>query len=687
MLTRLRTHLDDGFTLIEVMVATVVLVVVMAATAPAFFGAMRITNVTGERSQATNLAVLASEQMRSLPYTEVGYATTPASCANPASLGVSGLGSTAAPVVLTSAGPLDSLPATTVEGHTTFTVLRCVYWSASSIPGSTGAYKQTVVKVSWPTTGGVVSVSQVSALYPGTNTTPTTTPAPTTTLPAQQQVVLPVCTAVDDTASPSSAIDLSWTAPVGGTAPDHYLVYYSTYSPGGAISTGVNPFSTSPSVSGLSWVATVGPGATYYFQVVAVAADGTASSPSNTCSATTTSPTPPSTTTYHSASSATALSLALGGSTTAYTVSSPATSASNNGTGSNNATVAQPTVAIPGADSFLSANAATQVAEANTDGTSYACAGVLSNGATLSGGSSSGPCSISGGTAGGVSLNLAALPGVGTAINTVVGGLTLNLSGASAWATGSAGGSTLTGSASLNGATVTVSTVGGLVSQTLSLSLPATITSQTDVVHAITVAISGSSNSVIKALATPLQTALAPVLSLTGDYQSSSGGVLSVSALHISVLSGAGKGDLALATVGANTSTTVTTSLACNVSSIVVTPSTGTNGGGVALTTSGHLADENSFQLAVSANSTCTNVQVAYAPSDCVPGASGCATSYASLSGTGGIYYGSAGTSSTVWNVGTTTFTVYVGSPAAAYSPLAQQQVILCTQKGNSGKC
>ena len=81
MLTRLRTHLDDGFTLIEVMVATVVLVVVMAATAPAFFGAMRITNVTGERSQATNLAVLASEQMRSLPYTEVGYATTPASCA------------------------------------------------------------------------------------------------------------------------------------------------------------------------------------------------------------------------------------------------------------------------------------------------------------------------------------------------------------------------------------------------------------------------------------------------------------------------------------------------------------------------------------------------------------------------------------------------------------------------------
>jgi prepilin-type N-terminal cleavage/methylation domain-containing protein len=676
--TRSRSQEDGGFTLIEVIIGTVVLVVVMAATAPMFFGAMRLTGVTDHRSQATNLAVLASEQMRSLPYSEVGYQTTPASCANPASLNVTGLGSGASPVVLTSAGPLDSMATTTVEQNTTFTLLRCVYWAASSIPGSSNSYKQTVVRVTWPSTGGTLSVTQTSALYPGTPTTPSTTTP--TTIP---EVVAPVCTAADDSTSPATAIDVTWTAPVGGSPPDHFVLYYTTYSSGSSITGSGMPYSTSPDVSGLSWVATVGPGATYYFQVAPVAADGTVGTPSAPCSAATSSV--GGTTTHHSAASATAVSLALGGSTTAYTVTAPATSASNDGTQSNSAQFVQPTVSIPGADSFLSVTGASQIAEANTNGSSYACAGVLSSGATMSGGSSSGPCSLSGGGSGGVVLNLAALPGVGSVVNTLVGGLTLKLTGATAWATEAAGGASSSGSASLTGATVTVSTVGGLVSQTLSLSLPGTLTSQTDLVRAVTVAIGASTNVTIAALATPLQTALAPVLSLTGDYQSTSGGALTVSAVHISVLSGVGQADLAATTVGANTATT--TPPVCTVTSLVVTPSTGANGGGVALTAAGHLASQTSFDLAVSANTTCANLAVGYAPSDCVPGASGCQTLYATLAGSGGTYYGTAGTASTVWNVGTTTFTVFVGSPATPYSPLAQQQVILCTEKGSSGQC
>ncbi|HET6874531.1 MAG TPA: type II secretion system protein, partial [Acidimicrobiales bacterium] len=666
MPTRFRSHGDEGFTLIEVIIGTVVLVVVMAATAPMFFGAMRLTGVTDHRSQATNLAVLASEQMRSLPYAEVGYQTTPSTCANPASLNVSGLGAGATPVVLTSPGPLDSMSTTTVEQNTTFTLLRCVYWAASSIPDSSNAYKQTVVQVTWPSTAGTLSVTQSSALYPGTPTTPSTTTP--TTLP---EVMAPVCSAADDSTSPASAIDVTWTAPVGGSPPNHFLIYYTTYNPGSSITGSGMPYSESPDVSGLSWVATVGPGATYWFQVAPVAADGSTGTPSAPCSNSTTAAAGP--TTHHSAASATAISLALGGSTTPYTVTAPATSATNDGTQSDNPQVVQPTMSIPGADSFLSVTGATQIAEAAGAGSSYACAGLLSSGATMSGGSTSGPCSVSGGGSGGVVLNLAALPGVGAAINTVVGGLTLKLTGATAWATEGVGGATSSGSASLTGATVTVSTVGGLVSQTLSLSLPGTLTSQTDLVRAITVAIGASTNLTIAALAAPLQTALAPVLSLTGDYQSTSGNVLTVSAVHISVLSGAGQADLAATTVGANTSTT--TQPACTVTSLVVTPSTGPNGGGVALTTDGHLASETSFGLAVSANTTCSNLAVGYAPTDCVPGASGCQTLYATLSGQGGTYYGTAGTSSTVWNVGTTTFTVFVGSPATPYSPLAQQQV------------
>ena len=669
-----RVDKDDGFTLIEVIVATFVLIVVVAATGPLFFGAMRLTGVTDQRSQATNLAVQANEQMRALPYTEVGFYATPAGCTG------------SSPVTLTAAGPLDTLPTFSTVGKTTYTFLRCAYWASSSMAGTAGAYKQTVVKVSWSTTGGPLSVTETSALYPGTNTTPTTSPAPSTTI-AAPPVQAVTASAVDDTTNPTTAVDVSWTAPVGGTPPSYYLVYYTTYSPTGDISASTNPFSVSPKIGGTSWVATVGPGATYYFQVVAVASDGTSSPASNTTSGSTTQIPGTTQTTYSSAASAAALSLALAGSSTPYTVTYPATTATNNGSGTNSATTVQPSISIPGADSFLSVTAGTQIAEANTNGTSYSCAGVLSSGNTLSGGSSVGPCSVSGSGSGGISLNLAALPGVGTGINAVVGNLSLNLNGATAWASGNAGGTTLTGSAQLLGGSVTVSTVGGLVSQTIPLSLPATLSSPTNVVQAITTAVGGSANPVIKALATPLQTALSGLLTLTGDYQTTSSGVLSVSALHISVLSGAGSGDLAIASVGANTSTSVTTPPSCSVTTLAVTPSTGANGAGVALKSSGQLADESSFQLAVGASTGCTNVQVAYAPTDCVPGAAGCTTSYAMLSGTGGTYYGTAGTSSTVWSVGTTTFTVYVGTPAVAYSPLAQQQVILCTQKGNSGKC
>jgi hypothetical protein len=231
---------------------------------------------------------------------------------------------------------------------------------------------------------------------------------------------------------------------------------------------------------------------------------------------------------------------------------------------------------------------------------------------------------------------------------------------------------------------------------TIPLNLGSTLTSPTDIVKAITTAIAG--NSGLSAIASTLQSALAPVLTLTGDYQSTSGGVFSVSALHISVLSGAGTADLALSRVGPNTvntttttTTTTTTSTTtlpqCSLNSLVVTPSVGTNGGGVALTGSGYLADESSFQLSVNVNPGCSNVTVGYAPTGCTPGATGCATTYASMTGSSGTYYGSAGTATTVWHVGTTTFTVFTGSTPVAYTPLTQQNVILCTENGNSGKC
>lgn len=668
VLRRSRRSTEDGFTLVEVVVATTVLTVVMSALGPLFYGAMKLTGLTNQRSQATNLAVAAIEQLRSLPYTEVGYYTTPAGCTG------------ANPVTLTASGPLDSLPGTEVEGHTTYDVLRCVYWSASSIPGSTGAYKQTVVKVSWQAPAGLQTVSQVSALYPGGYAPPSEYAAAPGPLSALQ-----VCTAATSGSSPTDTIDVSWTPPVG-YSPTDYVVYYTAYSPTGAITTDGEGYAAIQ-VNSTSTAVTVGSGTTYYFQVVAVIGD-TYSPPSPTCSAATQPAPAPTYTTYSSQASSSAVNLSLGGASTPYTVTSPADTVTNDGSGSNAPVQVQPAVAVPGADSFLSVTAATEWAEANTDGSSYSCSGLISTGQTLSGGGTAGPCALSGTASGGISLNLAGLPGVGAAISTLVSGLVLNLSGATSWATASAGSATLTGSASLTGATVTVTPVGGLVPpQTLSLTLPPTLTSPTDLISVIAAAI--NADSALGTLGSSLQAALDPVLTLTGAYQSTSGGQISVSALHIVVLSGAGTGDLALSTAGANTEQTTTLAMPCSVNTLVVTPSQGPGGGGVALTASGTLADESSFQLAVNASSGCSNVEVGYAPTGCLPGSSGCPTNYAPMTGPAGsgTLYGSAGTASTVWQVGNGTFTVFTGSTPVAYSPLNQQQVTLCTEKGDTGQC
>jgi hypothetical protein len=292
-----------------------------------------------------------------------------------------------------------------------------------------------------------------------------------------------------------------------------------------------------------------------------------AGSTTTTVAPTTTTTVAPTTTTtvlaasYSSAASAQPLNVALGGSSVSYLL--PTTSVSNNGTGSNGAVTAQPAVNIPGADAFLTATLATAVAEANSNGTSYSCAGVLSAGGSLSGGSTTSPCTTSGNATGGVSVNLFGLPGVGSLVSGLLGGLTLNINAATSWATGNAGGSSLTGNATLLNASVTVTKLLGLVSVTIPLNLASPLTLQTNLLQAITTAIAG--NSLVGSLAASVSSALTPVLSLTADYQNLTAGVFTESALHIALLGSAATADLALTTVGvnsANTPVTTTTTVA-----------------------------------------------------------------------------------------------------------------------------
>lgn len=675
---------DAGFSLVELLVAFVMLSVVMTALAPAFYGTLKAAGVTSQRSQATSLAVSATEQMRSLPYGEVGYNATPGGCAG------------ANPVTLATPGPLDSMATTQYVGGIPYTIVRCVYWVASSIPGDNDAYKQTQVLVSWTSSIGVETVNQTSDLYPGGEAPyvgTTTTSTTTTTLPSTQLGPL-TCTANADPANTSAYIDVSWT--VSTPIPAYYVVYYTDIDPGGlAISGGSTPYTMSPDESGTSVELSMGANTTYYFQVEAVSPTGEFSNPSSTCSASTTTTTATTTTTlpgsttttttvpagsYTSAAAAQVLNLNLGN-RASYQDSNPPTEATNNGSGSNAAVTAEPTLAIPGSDNFISGAVASQTAEANTDGTSYACAGLLSNGGTLAGGSYSGPCMTSGNSSGGVALNIYALPGLSSSLGAVVSGLQLNFDGATSWAAGAPGGTTFSSDANLVNGTVTVTPkVGSPVTIPLALSSP--LTSPTDLVKALTKVVAG--NGVVGNLATSLQSVLQSAVTLTGDYTAQSGATFSVSAIHIVLLSGGSTGDVAISTVGPNLKVG---SAPCTINSLVVSPSVGTNGKGVALTKAGTLADESSFNLSVNVSSSCANVTVGYAPSGCTPGASGCSTWYAAMTGSLGTLYGTAGGPGTVWNVGTNTFTVFTGTPSQIYSPLTQQQVILCTEKGTTGKC
>lgn len=125
------------------MIGILLLGIVMTAAAPAFYGFMKATAASDQRSVADGLAVQASEQVRSYPYYEVGYST---SAGNPSYCNAAGM----TPVLLSYSSPMDALAAsnTTTVANTTFTVQSCVYWQNAS-DGSSAAYKQIQVVVKW----------------------------------------------------------------------------------------------------------------------------------------------------------------------------------------------------------------------------------------------------------------------------------------------------------------------------------------------------------------------------------------------------------------------------------------------------------------------------------------------------------------------------------------------------------
>lgn len=305
---------DEGFTLVEMLIALMIFAIVMLALAPAFYGQLKAAAATSYRSTANGLAVAAIEQMRSFPYYEIGYnqsdystsGSTALSCVSP--LNTYQTGGTAPswnsvaglkPVELSSGSALDdinnNLQSSQTISHITFTTTRCVYWVSSST-GDTAAYKETWIGVSWFADGQNWHVSHMSAIYPGGEgkyTTGQNNDNPGAA-ECQNQGTVPAApvslTAAADATYPASTVDLTWSAGTdtsgGVVLPLQYEVDYSSSVSGPWI-----PFST----AGLTYANVDGlaSGNQYWFEVWAIACDGTRSSSAATVSQSTASSSQP----------------------------------------------------------------------------------------------------------------------------------------------------------------------------------------------------------------------------------------------------------------------------------------------------------------------------------------------------------------------------------------------------------
>lgn len=280
---RRRKANGEGFTLLELMIALLILGIVLGAVAPAFYGVLKAGTITNYRSVANGIAVQSTEQLRSYAYYQVGFSTAPTGCPNTASN----------PLVLVGfTTPVDGLVTnepTEQVGTVTYSILRCVNWVNSTVTNDTLAYKETSVKVSWTVDGVSSSLSQTSALYPGGNGAYTSggendyEPAQTTTTvgnaPSSPATASGSTTSSDPNFVPGYQLAISWPAVSGATS---YDVWFSPTNPGTYPVSSMSDAQVDMDVTGTSDTIDVQPNTNYYIQVVAVNAAG----PSNPVSIT-----------------------------------------------------------------------------------------------------------------------------------------------------------------------------------------------------------------------------------------------------------------------------------------------------------------------------------------------------------------------------------------------------------------
>jgi hypothetical protein len=245
-----------------------------------------------------------------------------------------------------------------------------------------------------------------------------------------------------------------------------------------------------------------------------------------------------------SQATAQAVNLNLGSGALTLQVSNPPTAATNDGTQSNAAVVGTPAISLLNGESFLTAGALAETAEANQDGSSYACAGVVGPGGTIQVGSAGQTCSPSGNGTGGVTLDLGALPGA-SGLSLLAGGdikITVDAITAHGQVTG-------TGPATLG---ADVANIKVQLGSNAPLAVNILTTPNQDLLDAVLTALSPQLGLLGKGVSDLLK----PLVSLTTNYQPApepnANGTYTVSGLHVALLGTLLVADLAKVTVGPN---------------------------------------------------------------------------------------------------------------------------------------
>jgi hypothetical protein len=238
------------------------------------------------------------------------------------------------------------------------------------------------------------------------------------------------------------------------------------------------------------------------------------------------------------------------------------TAATNDGTGSNAEVDASPIVSLPITEKLLQVGAVKEAAEANQDGSSYACAGTASPSALIQVGTPGMSCTVTDTGTGGVTLDLGQLPGLGTALLAAGGDIKIVIDAVTAHGYDSGSSAPTLTDLGANVAGVTAQLGTGKIEVVQTSNAP-----NTDLLGEVLGGLfPGSGLGGLSTLGTTISNLLSPLVKLTTNFQTLNGsgepeadgsGIYSTTGLHLALLGTVGTVDLAKVTVGPNVPTAV----------------------------------------------------------------------------------------------------------------------------------